>query len=162
MNIIVKTAESEVKQDKNGRSYKTVSFSEQRMVDTPFGKMVLPTSQSRTTKINRYAQSYLNGEPEIGFNDPIFNQSNPAKGGWFLGSIETRKVNEYDITSDDGNVRAVDTYTTVVFGDSDSPAFESLVNSAFKSRGHEIAGLTQQQTVPALSALEKARQAVEG
>ncbi len=162
MNIIVKIAESELKQDKNGNSYKTVTFSEQRMVDTPFGKMALPTSQSRSTKINRYAKSYLNGEPEIGFNDPIFNSSNPTKGGWFMGAIETRKVNEYDITADDGSVRTVDTYTTIVFGDSDNPAFESLVKSSFKSRGHEIADQQSATPTPSLSVLERLRESVEG
>ena len=35
-NVIIKTSESEIKQDKNGRNYKTVSFGEVKYIDTPF------------------------------------------------------------------------------------------------------------------------------
>lgn len=136
-NIVIKTAQSEIKQDKNGRNYKTVTFGEVRFIDTPFGKMVVPASQARTTKINCYENNYLN-KMDVGYNDPIFNQSNPANGGWFAGSIETREVKEYDIPSADGGVRTVNTYTTVVFGDTDSPAYESAVKSTFSSKGHEV------------------------
>jgi len=34
-NVVIKTAESEVKLDKNGREYKTVSFCEVKYIDTP-------------------------------------------------------------------------------------------------------------------------------
>ena len=136
-NIVIKTAQSEVKQDKNVRNYKTVTFGEVRFIETPFGKMVIPASQARTTKINCYENNYLN-KMDVGYNDPIFNQSNPTNGGWFAGSIETREVGEYDIPSADGGARTVNTYTTVVFGDTNSPAFESTVKSAFSSKGHNI------------------------
>ena len=136
-NIVIKVSQSELKQDKNQRTYKTVTFGEVRFVDTPFGKMVVPASQARTTKINCYENSYLN-KMDIGYNDPIFNQSNPSNGGWFAGSIETREVEGYDIPTADGGVRTVSTYTTVVFGDTDSPAFESSVKSAFSSKGHNV------------------------
>jgi hypothetical protein len=51
-NIVVKVAQSELKQDRNTRNYNTVTFSEVRFVETPFGKMVVPASQAKTTKIN--------------------------------------------------------------------------------------------------------------
>ena len=137
MNTIVKTSQTEVKQDRNGRNYKTVAFSEVKHVDTPFGKMLLPASQSKTVKIKCYENSYLN-KMDAGYADPIFNANNPSLGGWFAGSIETREVVSYDITSADGSTKTVSTYTTTVFGDTDSPAYESLVKSAFRSRGHEI------------------------
>jgi hypothetical protein len=136
-NIVIKVAQSEIKNDKNQRPYKTVTFGEVRFIDTPFGKMVVPATQARTTKINCYENNYL-GKQDPGYADPIFNQSNPANGGWFAGSIETREVGNYDIPTADGGVRTVNTYTTVVFGDTDSPAFESSVKSAFSSKGHNV------------------------
>lgn len=136
-NIVIKVAQSEIKNDKNQRPYKTVTFGEVRFIDTPFGKMVVPATQARTTKINCYENNYL-GKQDPGYADPIFNQSNPAAGGWFAGSIETREVEGYDIPTADGGVRTVNTYTTVVFGDTDSPAFESSVKSAFSSKGHNV------------------------
>lgn len=137
-NYLIKTSESEVKQDKNGKNYKTVSLTEVVMMKTPFGEVMKPSSQTRTRNINAYEESYLNGKEQPGYSDPIFDMKNPAKGGLFMGSIESRMVQEYDIESADGSVRAVDKYTTVVFGDSDSPSFEADVKSAFKSQGHEI------------------------
>lgn len=136
-NIVIKVAQSEIKNDKNQRPYKTVTFGEVRFIDTPFGKMVVPATQARTTKINCYENNYL-GKQDPGYADPIFNQSNPSNGGWFAGSIETRNVEGYDIPTADGGVRTVNTYTTVVFGDTDSPAFESAVKSAFSSKGHNV------------------------
>jgi hypothetical protein len=75
---------------------------------------------------------------DIGWSDPIFNPKNPAAGGIFEGSIEQRNVKPYSITSADGTIRNVDTYKTIVFGNSDSPSFESIVKAAFKSRGQEV------------------------
>jgi hypothetical protein len=160
MNTIVKTSQTEVKQDRNGRNYKTVAFSEVKHVDTPFGKMLLPASQSKTVKINCYENSYLN-KMDAGYADPIFNANNPANGGWFAGSIETREVVGYDITSADGSTKTVTTYTTVVFGDTDSPAYESTVKAAFKSKGHEVMSID----VPVnnnVSALEALRAEIGG
>jgi hypothetical protein len=159
-NIVVKTAQSEIKTDKNERKYRTVTFGEVRFIDTPFGKMVVPASQARQTKINCYENNYLN-KMDVGYADPIFNQSNPAAGGWFLGSIETRNVSEYDITAADGGVRTVSTYTTVVFGDTTSPAYESTVKSAFNSKGHEI--LSGETSVSAAASnLERLRAEIAG
>jgi hypothetical protein len=152
MNTIVKTAQTEAKQDKNGRNYKTVSFSEVKHVDTPFGKMLLPASQSKTVKMNCYENSYLN-KMDAGYADPIFNANNPANGGWFAGSIETREVVGYDITSADGSTKTVNTYTTAIFGYTDSPAYESTVKAAFKSKGHEVMAEVQVNNTSALEAL---------
>jgi hypothetical protein len=117
--------------------------------------MVVPASQARTTKINCYENNYLN-KMDVGYNDPIFNSSNPTNGGWFAGSIETREVSGYDIPTADGGVRTVNTYTTVVFGDTDSPAFESSVKSAFSSKGHNVVegGVTDSSVASHLAALQ--------
>jgi hypothetical protein len=154
-NIVIKTAQSEIKQDKNGRNYKTVTFGEVKFIDTPFGKQLIPATQSRTTKINCYDNNYL-GKQDPGYADPIFNNSNPTNGGWFMGGIETREVSGYDIPTADGGVRTVSTYTTVVFGDTDSPAFESTVKSAFSSKGHNVVenGITDSSVASHLAALQ--------
>lgn len=153
-NVVIKTAESEVKLDKNGRKYKTVSFGEVKYIDTPFGKMLVPATQARVTKTNCYELNYL-GKQDSGYADAMFNAANPTNGGWFMGSIETREVKPYDITAADGSVRTVNTYTTVVFSDTDSPAHESAVKAAFASKGHEImtGDVNVNKTVSALEAL---------
>lgn len=159
-NVIIKTAESEVKLDKNGRKYKTVSFGEVKYIDTPFGKQLVPATQARTTKTNCYELNYL-GKQDSGFADPLFNAANPSNGGWFMGSIETREVKAYDITAADGTVRTVNTYTSVVFSDTDSPAHESAVKSAFASKGHEVMSIDAPVSQTA-SALENIRQSIAG
>jgi len=153
-NVVIKTAESEVKLDKNGRKYKTVSFGEVKYIDTPFGKMLVPSTQARTTKTNCYELNYL-GKQDSGYTDAMFNAANPTNGGWFMGSIETREVKPYDITAADGSIRTVNTYTTVVFSDTDSPAHESAVKSAFASKGHEVmtGDVSVDKTAIALEAL---------
>ena len=154
-NIVVKVAQSELKQDRNTRNYRTITFGEVRFIETPFGKMVVPASQARTTKINCYENNYL-GKMDVGYNDPIFNSSNPTNGGWFAGSIETREVGSYDIPTADGGVKTVNTFTTVVFGDTDSPAFESTVKSAFSSKGHNVVegNVTDSSVASHLAALQ--------
>jgi hypothetical protein len=137
MKYLLKTAESAVKQDKNGRNYKTVTFTEAVIMNTPFGQVQKPTSQCRSTSINCYESSYLNDKPEVGYHDPIFNPRNPSNGGLFEGAIETRNVTPYDITDRNGDVREVSSYTTVIFGDTQSPAYETSVAAAFRSKGHE-------------------------
>jgi len=137
-NYSIKTAESAVKQDKNGRNYKTVTFLEVVMMNTPFGIVQKPATQSRSNKINCYEKNYLNETPDIGYNDPIFNAAKPTAGGLFQGSIETRQVEAYEIPDSEGTMRTVNTFTTVVFGDTESPAYETVVKAAFKSKGHEV------------------------
>ena len=152
-NVVIKVSESEIKLDKNGRKYKTVGFGEVKYIDTPFGKMLVPSTQARTTKTNCYELNYL-GKQDSGYIDALFNAANPTNGGWFMGSIETREVKAYDITAADGTTRTVSTYTTVVFSDTDSPAHESAVKAAFASKGHEImADAVVNNNVSALEAL---------
>jgi hypothetical protein len=135
--FLIKTAESALKTDKNTRKYKTVTFTEAGFMETPWGLVQKPSAQCVSTAVNCYEENYL-GRMDLGWNDPIFNAKNPTAGGIFEGSIEQRNVNEYTITSSDGGMRQVDTYKTVVFGNSDSPSYESIVKAAFKSRGQEV------------------------
>jgi hypothetical protein len=135
--FIIKTAESAVKTDKNTKNYKTVTFTEAGFMETPWGLVQKPTAQCLSTSINCYEESYL-GKMDLGWSEPIFNPKNPAAGGIFEGSIEQRNVKEYNITSADGTVRTVETYKTVVFGNTDSPSYENTVKAAFKSRNQEV------------------------
>jgi hypothetical protein len=136
-NFVIKTAESELKEDRNTRNYKTVTFTECVMMQTPWGLVPKPSTQCVSTKINCYEENYL-GKEDPGYNDPIFDAKNPSDGGIFMGAIPQRMVEEYEIVSSDGTVREVETYKTVVFGDTSSPSWEKVVKAAFKSRGHEI------------------------
>lgn len=138
-NYLVKINQSEVKQDKNDRNYRTVTFSEVVMMKTPFGEVLKPASQTRTASVNRYEKSYLNDKEQPGYSDSIFDPKNPAKSGLFQGEIVSAIVEPYDIVDTrTGEVKVVDKYTTVVFGDSDSPAFKSEIRAAFKAQGHVI------------------------
>lgn len=137
-NLLIKTGEGAPTPDKNSRNYKGVTFTEVVMMNTPFGTFQKPLSQSRSNKINCYEKSYLNEKPELGYHDPIFDPKKPQNGGMFQGSIETRNVETYDITDLKGDTRSVNTFTTVVFGDTTSPAYETLVKAAFKAKGHEL------------------------
>jgi hypothetical protein len=145
--FLIKTAESALKTDKNTRKYKTVTFTEAGFMETPWGLVQKPSAQCVSTAVNCYEENYL-GRMDLGWNDPIFNPKNPAAGGIFEGSIEQRNVKEYTITSSDGGMRQVDTYKTVVFGNSDSPSYESTVKAAFKSRGQEVVEQAVKANIP--------------
>ena len=141
-NLILKTAESEVKVDKNGRNYKVVTFTEAKTVNTPLGQMMVPAEQCKNRAITQYEENYLSTDEkkikDLGYDAPIFDKSKPERGGWFLGSIETRNVEEYHITNSKGNDSYPTTFSTVIFGDTNSPAYETQVKAAFKSAGHPI------------------------
>ena len=115
-------------------------------METPWGLVQKPTAQCISTAFNCYENNYLE-KMDLGWADPIFNSKNPAAGGIFEGSIEQRNVKEYTITSADGGMRQVDTYKTVVFGNTDSPSYESTVKAAFKSRGQEVVELAVKASI---------------
>ena len=144
-NFLIKTAESNLKKDKRERAYKTVTFTEAVMMETPFGKVPKPSSQCLSTSTNCYEENYL-GKMDLGWAEPIFNSKTPLAGGIYEGAICQRPVKEYEIVGQDGTVRQVSTYKTVVFGNTDSPAFESLVKQAFKSKGHEIIEVVKEES----------------
>lgn len=140
-NFVIKVAESPVKQDKNKRNYKTVTFQQAGFMETPWGLVPRPSNQCSQTAINCYEKNYLE-KMDAGWSEPIFNPRNPAAGGVFQGDIVSREVEEYEIVDKiDGSVRQVSTFRTVVFGDTDqAQSFESAVKSAFRSRGHIVTG----------------------
>ena len=147
ISVVKKTAESAVKFDKNGRAYKTCTFSKMavREVMIPGEGKVIIEDKPVETSVNLYEQSYLDNKPQYGYNTAI--------GSYLSGDIVTRKVAPYVInslnrTSGEITERTVNTYTTVVFCPigTDAAAFESIVATTFKSRGHEVA--TESMTAP--------------
>jgi hypothetical protein len=155
ISVVKKTAESKVKQDKNGRNYKTCTFSKMGMREVDIigvGKVVIE-DKAVETSVNLYEESYLDGKAHYGYNTPV----NTPSQSFLFGDIVTRKVAPYVInsvnkTTGEVTERTVDTYTTVVFCASglDATAFESVVATTFKSRGHELVGGTI--TAPAVTA----------
>lgn len=150
--IIKKTAESKVKSDKNGRSYKTCSFAKMSMIEMEvpgIGKVAV-SQPTRETSVNLYEQSYLNDREQFGYSVPAGTE----RTSFVMGDIVTRTVKPYslntvDKTSGEITTREVNTFTTVVFGNTDSGAWESEVRNAFKSRGHELSDAETVIAIPA-------------
>lgn len=135
-SVITKVSESEVKTDKNGRTYVTTRFQklgkQQVMIA---GKMEdVQDVIARATAINLYDKSYLNDQPSAGREVKI--------GGFIFGDIVTKEVPAYPVPQKqkDGTVKDVmrTTYTTVVFGFSNSESWDSAVAQAFKNAGHPL------------------------
>lgn len=140
-SVIKKTAESKVKSDKNGREYKTCTFAKMQATEmhVPGVGIVAVNQPARETSVNLYAQSYLDDKEQFGYSVP----TNTDKHSFILGDIVTRKVKPYALNSLDRNTgefveREVNTFTTVVFGNTDAGNWEATVRSTFKSRGHEL------------------------
>jgi hypothetical protein len=140
-SIIKKTAETQVKADKNGKSYKTCTFSKmqaQEMELPGLGKVVVH-QQARETSVNLYAESYLDQKMQYGYDIP----AGTDRMSFLFGDIVTRTVQPYILNTVDritGDIqeREVNTFTTVVFGNSDAGNWETLVKAAFRSRGHIV------------------------
>lgn len=104
---------SELKQDKNGRDYKTIRLQglSQEEVNIA-GKKYMVKSRTKAVSMNQYKQSYLDDRPDAFFD---------AQVGDFLNvEIHTAEVKPYDIPLDDGTgeVRTVTSYTfPVIKGD---------------------------------------------
>lgn len=138
-STVVKLGESAVKQDKNSKNYKTIQFSTPNFVLVN-GKKIY--QQARIVSINLYEKSYLPGNPmDFGYDIPV--------GSEFFGNVETRLVQPYTFTDSNGNTREAKTYTCVVLGDTESPAWNLLVEATMKRRGHQV---IEAQTATTVSA----------
>lgn len=139
-STVIKTAESTVKQDKNGRNYKTVQFSNPNFVQVGSRKIYQKT---RPVSINLYEKSYLPGNPmDFGYDIPV--------GSEFFGNVETRMVQPYTFTDSQGNTREAKTYTCVVLGDNSSPAWDLLVRATMARKGHEVIDVQSEVQAPAM------------
>jgi len=127
--LLKKVAESAVKQDKNGKNYKTITFQTigTQMQNVPGVGNVRVSVPTKTSSMNVYEESYLNGKEEFGYSLPV--------GEYVTGDIVTRTVEPYSITdTNSGEVRTVNTYTAIVLGDTDAPDFEVLVERTLSRR----------------------------
>lgn len=132
--IIVKASQV-VKTDKNGIQYAVIKFAERSVTKTPFGELPTPVAQCKSGTKVCWETSYIENklEEEL-FKSPLFNEKDPAKGGWFLGAVVTAKVPTYYIDENE-----VDTYTCVVFGDTtDIISFEKETKRTFLAAGHNL------------------------
>ena len=121
------TAEGTPLEDKNGKEYKVIEFSTPDFIMLEGMKVRV---EPKKTSITRYAETYLDNKPHFGYDSKV--------GNAFLGDIVTREVPTYVILSKEGGEREVNSYSTVVFGDSTSSDFELKVKREFKNAGHEI------------------------
>ena len=123
---------SEERQDKNGRNYKVITFQSpqhKEVVDQTTGEITLVRVPARRSSITRYQESYLDDQMHYMYDAEVSEK--------VPGAIVTRSVDEYEI---DG--RPVSTYSTVVLGMTDDPAFNASIDAAFKSAGHDIVEVT--------------------
>ena len=137
-NFLKVTNRSEVKQDKNGRNYVTISLqgSGVEFVQLPTGKVVSARVEVRPAiGRNGYEQSYLNDQPDFLWSC--------QKGEDVAGAIVTRNVAPYEIPErikgvETGKMITVTSYTTVVLGNTADDSFETKVAQTFARENHPL------------------------
>lgn len=123
---------TEIRTDKNNRQYNYVVLSgqEQESFVLPTGKVITAIKPVTSSAVIGYEENYL-GNQDFAWN--------LKAGQTVFGAVVTRTVPAYDITGQDGVIRTVNTYKTIVFGDTrDTAAFEAEVRRVFKSAGHNL------------------------
>jgi hypothetical protein len=121
-NLLIVSAISEVKSDKNEREYKTVTVSQApKFRKLPNGKTVAIRAKLKSTALNAYANNYLDQE------DMLWSAT---LGEYVEGSLVSRATTEYTIVSKDGT-RVVSSATVPVFADATDGVFEKEVEKAF-------------------------------
>lgn len=140
--VLTVVGKSEVKEDKNGRAYVTVTFKgdDEKYITLPNGKVRTVKMKSRTSAKNAYQESYLNEQPDFEWGLKV--------GDEVLGAIVTRETDEYDIATPDGEIRTVNSYSRVIMGDSTDPSFETVIKREFAAQGRII--VNQAQVQPAV------------
>ena len=122
----------EIRQDKNKRSYSyiVVAGEEQEHFTLPTGKVIVARKPAQQSAFIAYEENYL-GNQDFGWD--------VKPKDVLMGAIVSRTVTPYEITGSDGTVRTVNTYKTVVLGDTrDEASFEVAVRAAFKNAGHNL------------------------
>ncbi len=128
-NLIRVTSVSDELKDKNERTYKSVEFSNPEkvtVVDESTGEVVTVRQDPKRCKVNRYQENYLNGREDFLF-DANVGERTP-------GMVVTQLVEPYEIN----NERIVDSYTAVIFGNSNSPLFKNQIRNAFANQNHPL------------------------
>lgn len=132
MKSLVKKSESGVRVSPKAGNYKVCGFGQPDFIKVDGRKIY---QESRTVNVVLFEKSPLTGKEDFGYSLPV--------GSEILGNIETRYVETYELPDNrkgalPGAMLEVNTFTTVVKGDSTSPSWEATVRSAFKARGHNV------------------------
>ncbi len=123
---------SEVREDKNGRSYVnvTVKGDEKQYITLPNGTVIEAHVPARQSAVNAYENNYLD-QQDFAWGKPV--------GTKVLGAIVTKTVAPYEIKGSDDVVRTVTTYSCPVFGNTNNQEeFEVATARAFASGGHPL------------------------
>lgn len=134
--LLKKVAESAVKQDKNGRNYKTVTFETNGIeIQKVGGRDVQVHVPVKSSSMNVYESSYLDNKEEFGYSLPL--------GSYVPGAIVTQNVEPYQIPDTrTGEMRTVSTYSAIVIGDTDdAEAFTILSERTIARRRNTVAVL---------------------
>lgn len=148
--LLTVTKVSDLKEDKNGRQFKVVTFGspqQREVLDVTTGELRIVRMPARTSSISRYEESYLNDQPHYMFDAVV--------GELIPGEIVSASVEPYGI--DD---KIVSTYTTVVLGLTGESTFAAAITSAFKAAGHPIdfvatPAKTQKSVLPRVNAVKE-------
>ena len=127
-HLIQVTDVSEEKQDKNGRIYKNVEFTNPNKVtavDETTGEIVEVRVEGARASIPRYKEDYLRDKQHFMFDAKI-GEKTP-------GMVVTLPVRPYTIGE-----HTVNTYSTVVFGDTNALLWRTRVLNAFRRNGHKV------------------------
>ncbi len=145
MSNLLKVSKIEIRKDKNDNPYKYIEVSNypHKLVIGPDGTNVKVRQMSRTIAITAWDKRIV-GEYSF-VKAPAFDLE---EGESFEAEIVTREVPGYEIADNDGEVRTVNTYTCVVFGNSDDKkSFNAAVLQEFSRREHSLSeGPTVQTT----------------
>ena len=163
MSNLLKVNSIEIREDKKGNPYKFIEVANypHKLMLGPDGTQVKVRQMARTIGITAWDKREVTMEDGTKYDfkaDPSFALEDKES---FAGDIVTRKVPAYDIADDNGEVRTVDTYSCVVFGDTDDkPGFEAAISKEFKRRDHDLnADATvdsREEMTPAAATLEPA------
>lgn len=183
MEILKVISTSEVKEDVNTMPYKIVEFESaaQKSIQTPSGVITVkcPTRKSsrafqghvylelkplaiklgKTDKDGKPEYAKLTAKeiegvtPEFGFDLNV--------GDMVTGSIVKRAVEAYDIVDEStGDVRAVESYSRVILGDTGKFEFQALIVQEFRRQGHELIQVNPDLVLKTASSKEEVEMSV--
>ena len=119
---------SEEKQDKNNRTFKTITFSSsqfKKVLDPDTGKEVLAKIKGKQGTSNFYEKSYLDNKEDFLYDS--------KEGDIILGKIVTETVEPYTIGDNRVNI-----YTMVIIGNDTESIWNNKVEDSFKRADHLI------------------------
>lgn len=126
----VKSTETRTDKNEKPYNYVMVAGDEQEVFVLPNGKTFTALKPAQTSAFIAYQENYL-GNQDFGWTVKTSDV--------LMGAIVSRTVAPYEIKGTDGVTRTVNTYKTVVLGDTrDEASFEIAVRNAFRNAGHSL------------------------